>query len=297
MRSSLLFIVLFIVGIFAVQAQELNAIVGIDAEQTGQSNQQIFKTLEQQLTEFINNRSWTNTEYKNQERIDCSFTLIISEYDGTNFTATLQVGATRPVFNSTYDSPIYNYNDKQVSFRYKEFEPLNFNLNNFELNLVSVIAYHVYTIIGLDADSFELNGGDKYFAIAKQIVGTAASSSFSGWKPTDGTQSRYQYNNAILSSVYKEFHTAMYEYHRVGLDAMESDPKTAKLAIIGAIKTLKGINDRRPNSYLLRTFFDAKSEEIQAIFSGGPRVDIADLVENLTRMAPTKRSNWNEIKL
>ncbi|GHC54588.1 type IX secretion system protein PorD [Ulvibacter litoralis] len=296
MRSSILFIA-FIVGIFTVQAQELNSTVIIDAEQTGQSNQQIFKTLEQQLTEFINNRSWTNKEYKNQERIDCSFTLIVSEYDGTNFTASLQVGATRPVFNSTYDSPIYNYNDRQVSFMYKEFEPLTFNINTFDSNLVSVIAYHVYTIIGLDADSFELNGGDAYFAIAKQIVGTAASSNYSGWKPTDGTQSRYQYNNAILSNVYKEFHTAMYDYHRVGLDVMESKPKEAKVAIIGAIKTLKGINDRRPNSYLLRTFFDAKSEEIQAIFSGGPRVDIAELVENLTRMAPTKRSNWNEIKL
>lgn len=296
MRSSLFFIA-FLIGIFSGQAQELNATVLIDAEQTGQSNQQIFRTLEQQLTEFINNRSWTNKEYKNQERIDCSFTLIISEYDGTNFTASLQVGATRPVYNSTYDSPIYNYNDKQVSFQYKEFEPLNFNINNFESNLVSVISYHVYTIIGLDSDSFELNGGDTYFAIAKQIVGNAASSNYTGWKPTDGTQTRYQYNNAIISNVYKEFHTAMYDYHRVGLDTMESNPKEAKTAIIGAIKTLKGINDRRPNAYLLRTFFDAKSEEIQAIFSGGPRVDIAELVENLTRMAPTKRSNWNEIKL
>jgi len=293
----ILLLVSFIVGSFSVQAQELNCTVNIDAEQTGQSNLQIFRTLEQQLTEFVNNRSWTNTEYKNQERIDCNITLIISDYDGDTFSGSMQIGSSRPVFSSTYDSPIYNYNDKQVTFTYKEFEPLNFNLNVFESNLVSIISYHVYTMIGLDAASFELNGGDKFFGIAKQIVSTAASSNFSGWKPVDGTQSRYQYNNALLSNVYQEFHIVMYDYHRLGLDIMHDNKKNAKNVIIDAIKTLKGINDRRPNSYLLRTFFDAKEGEIQSIFSGGPRVDIADLVENLNRMAPTKRSAWAEIKL
>lgn len=296
MRRILLF-VLLLIGASTIQAQELNCTFSIDAVQTGQSNQQIFRTLERQLTEFINNTNWTNKEYKNQERIDCNMTLIISEYDGDNFSGTLQIGSSRPIYNSTYDSPIYNYNDRQISFDYKEFEPLNFNLNQYESNLVSIVAYHVYTLIGLDAATFELNGGDYYFSIAKQIVGTAASSGFTGWKPTDGTQSRYKYNEAIESNVYLEFHTAMYEYHRSGLDTMADNQKQAKLNIIAAIKTLKSINDRRPNSYLLRTFFDAKSDEIQSIFSGGPRVDIAQLVDNLTRMAPTKRSKWSKIKL
>jgi hypothetical protein len=152
-------------------------------------------------------------------------------------------------------------------------------------------------MIGLDAATYELKGGERYFAIAKQIIGTASSSNFSGWKPTDGTQSRYQYNNAILSNVYIEYQTALYNYHRKGLDLMEKDQKEAKSAIVGSIKTLKSINDRRPNSYLLRTFFDAKSDEIQTIFSGGPKVDIAGLLEDLNRMAPTRRSNWSEIKL
>lgn len=293
----ILLIVSLLVGVFTVEAQELNCTVTIDAEQTGQSNQQIFKTLETQLTEFINNTSWTNTEYKNQERIDCSMTLIISDYNGDNFSGSLQIGSSRPIYNSTYDSPIYNYNDKQVAFDYKEFEPLNFNLNVYESNLVSIISYHVFTLIGLDASTFERNGGDYYFNIAKQIVGTAASGGFSGWKPTDGTQSRYKYNEAVLSNVYREFHTAMYDYHRLGLDNMSKNQKDAKLALIDAIKTLKSINDRRPNSYLLRTFFDAKSGEIQSVFSGGPRVDIAELVDNLTRMAPTKRTEWSKIKL
>lgn len=296
MRRILLLVILF-GGITTATSQELNCTVVIDATQTGQSNNQIYRTLENQLTEFVNNRSWTNIEYKNQERIDCSITLIITSVEGNSFTGSMQIGSSRPVYNSTYDSPVYNYNDKQVSFNYKEFDPLNFNINSFDSNLVSVISYHVYTMIGLDAATYELQSGERFFAIAKQIINTAASSNFPGWKPTDGTQSRYQYNNAILSNVYVEFQTALYEYHRKGLDLMEKEPKKAKSTIVGAIKTLKGINDRRPNSYLLRTFFDAKSDEIQSIFSGGPKVDVATLIENLNRMSPTRRSNWAEIKL
>ena len=257
----ILFIVSFLILSVSTQAQEINATITLDAEQTGQNNLQVFRTLEQQLTEFINNTNWTDKVYKNQERIDCNFTLIISDYDGTSFSGSLQIQASRPVYGSTYDSPIYNYNDRQVSFNYKEFEPLDFNLNNFESNLISVIAYHVFTVIGLD-----------------------------------GTQSRYRYNDALLSNVYAEFHEGMYQYHRMGLDTMILDQKEAKANIMAAIATLKSINDRRPNSYLLRTFFDAKSDEIQTIFSGGPQVNIATLIENLNRMAPTKRSNWSKIK-
>lgn len=281
----------------AIQAQELNATVTIDAEQTGQPNYQVFRTLESQLTDLLNNTTWTNREFKNQERIDCNFTLILTGFESTSFTGSLQIQSSRTTFNSTYDSPIYNYNDRQFSFEYSEFQPLVFNINTFDSNLVSVLAYHVYTIIGLDADSFAPNGGDQYFAIARQIVNNAASSNFSGWKATDGSQSRFRYNDAIISNVYQEFRNAMYTYHRLGLDSMESNTREAKLKVIDAIAQLKSVNDRRPNSYLLRTFFDAKADEIASIFSGGPQVDINTLVTNLNRIAPTRRSSWSNIKL
>ena len=292
-------ITLFFCGLCAVaiQAQELNATVTIDAEQTGQPNYQVFRTLEDQLTEFLNNTTWTNREFKNQERIDCNFTLIISSFESTSFSGSLQVQSSRTVFNSTYDSPMYNYNDRQFNFEYSEFQPLVFNINTFDSNLVSVLAYHVYTLIGLDADSFAPNGGDEFFVIAKQIVNNAASSNFSGWKATDGSQSRYRYNDAIVSNVYQEYRDALYTYHRLGLDRMESNTREGKLKIIDAIAQLKSVIDRRPNSYLLRTFFDAKSDEITSIFSGGPQVDINTLVTNLNRIAPTRRSNWSNIRL
>ncbi|QNJ99232.1 type IX secretion system protein PorD [Constantimarinum furrinae] len=295
MRKLILLFSFLITGLVG-QSQELNCTVTVDAEQTGQPNQQVFRTLAQQVTEFVNNTKWTNKVYKNQERIDCNMSIIINSYESDSFSATLQVQSSRTIFGSTYDSPVYNYNDRQFSFDYVEFQPLNFNINNFDSNLISVIAYHVYTIIALDADTYSPNGGQEYFEVAKQIVNTAASSNFSGWKATDGNQSRYRYNDAMLSNVYQEFHDALYQYHRKGLDVMGEDQKAAKQQIVEAIAKLKNINDRRPNSFLLRTFFDAKSDEIQAIFSGGPKVDIVQLVENLNRMAPTKRSNWSEIK-
>ena len=295
MFKNLLFVPIFFVSIFSY-AQELNCSVYINAEQTGQPNNQVFRILETQLTEFINTTAWTDKSYKNQEKIECNMSIIISNFDSNLFTATIQIQSSRPVYGSSYTSPIYNYNDKQFNFSYVEFQPLVFNINSFTSNLISVIAFHVYTIIGLDADTFELNGGEPYFAIAKQIVNIAATSGFRGWKSTDGKQSRYSLNDALLSQVYSEFHSAMYEYHINGLDLMSTSPRTAKTNIAGAINILKGINDRRPNSYLLRTFFDAKSDEIQSIFSDGPAVDITSLINNLNRMAPTKRSNWAEIK-
>ena|SRR5690554_313772 len=292
----LLFFILCTAIIFPATAQELNCTVTVDAEKTGQPNLQVFSTLQSQLLEFINNTKWTDKVYKNQERIDCNMTLVINSYEGETFSGTLQIQSSRPVYGSTYDSPVYNYYDKQVTFRYKEFEPLALNLNSFDSNLISVIAFHVYTVIGLDADTFSPEGGKPYFEIAKQITSTAASSSYSGWKATDGNQTRYSYNDALLSSVYKDFHDAMYMYHREGMDKMESNQLEGKKVIADAINRLKGISDRRPNSYLVRTFFDAKTDEIQAVFSGGPKVDITKLVENLNRLAPTKRSNWSEIK-
>lgn len=295
MTRYLIFFSIFFISVFS-NAQELNCTVTINADQTGQPNLQVFRTLESQLLDFINTTKWTEKAYKNQERIDCNMSIIVTEFDSNLFSATIQIQASRPVFQSSYSSPIYNFNDRQFNFVYSEFEPLNFNINSFGSNLISVIAFHIYTIIGLDADTFELNGGEQYFDIAKQIVNTAASSGSKGWKSADGNQSRFRFNDALISQVYKEFHTAMYEYHRNGLDLMHNQQREAKLGIVKSIGILKTINDRRPNSFILRTFFDAKSDEIQSIFSDGPAVDITELINNLNRMAPTKRSNWAEIK-
>ena len=296
MLRNLLLLFFCLCSVF-VEAQELNATVTIDAEQTGQPNAQVFRTLKDQLTELLNETQWTNRTFTNQERIDCNFTLILQGFESTSFSGSLQVQSSRTVFGSTYDSPVYNYNDRQFVFEYSEFQPLVFNINNFDSNLVSVLAYHVYTIIGLDADTFAPFGGDPYFAQARQIVNTAASSSFQGWKAVDGTQSRYRFNDAVLSNVYQDFRQVMYDYHRKGLDLMSTNLKNGKTGVRDAVILLKKVNDRRPNSFLMRTFFDAKANEIQQIFSDGPTIEITELVEVVKRIAPTKSDSWSKIKL
>ena len=151
-------------------SQELACTVTVDARQTGNENLQIFKSLQNQLTEFINNTKWSNRNIKNNERIDCSMFINISSYDNDSFQATLQIQSSRPIYNSSYNSPVYNFNDKNFTFRYQEFQNLIFNPDVFESNLVSVIAFHIYMIMGIDADTFDLNSGDIFYNQARKIL-------------------------------------------------------------------------------------------------------------------------------
>lgn len=287
--------IIFLLSSCIALAQELSAVVVINAEQTARAELQVFKTLERELTEFINNTKWTDRPFKQQERIDCTFNLIINGLEGTNFQATLQVGASRPVYNSNYNSPIFNFNDRQVAFEYTEFEPLIYNPVEFDSNLVSIIAYYVYTIIGMDASTFKLNDGDEYFEEAKQIVTTAQPSQNAGWSPQDGAQSRFRLNEDLLSPNLKEFSSIMYTYHRVGLDLMAEDKEKAKQNIAATVMQTNKMYNERPNNFLTRVFFDTKAEEIAAMFSGGPSVNITDLIEILNKVAPTKSTFWRQI--
>jgi hypothetical protein len=291
-------ILLFLMLCFSVSAytQELNCNVVINAEQTGNSNLPIFKTLQKQIFEFVNTTKWTNREYTNQERIECSMYINITEYAGDAFKATIQVQSSRPVYGSSYTSPVQNLNDKDFSFRYLEFQNMVYNPNSFESNLISVLAFHVYMVLGVDADTFELNGGDDYFDQAQTIVNYSQVDGAQGWKLSDGNQSRYVLITDMLSQTFEDYRSVMYEYHRNGLDIMSTDQKEAKTNIANALISFEAMNRVRPNSFILRTFFDAKTDEIQDIFSAGPSVDITKLVSVLNRVAPTYSSQWRNIK-
>ncbi|MEY8848710.1 DUF4835 family protein [Psychroserpens sp. XS_ASV72] len=290
-------IVYLVILAFSLQshAQELNCDVIVNAQLTGNENVQIFKTLERQLKEFINSTSWTNKSFKPQERINCSMVINVNDYNNDNFQATIQVQSSRPVYGSTYSTPVYNYNDKDFNFQYLEFQNMVYNQNQFESNLISVLAFHVYMILGMDADTFTFKGGDEYYAQAQVILNYSRQGNYKGWKLEDGQQSRFILIDNILSDTYKEFRSVLYDYHRNGLDQMHSDTKEGKLAIAQSLSGLLAMNNRRPNSYLLRVFFDAKAEEIEDIFSGGPTVNISDLVSTLTRIAPMHASKWRNI--
>lgn len=287
---------IFLIFCGTAAAQELNCEVVINAEQTGRAEASVFQTLQNSLTEFINQTRWTNREFLPQERINCSMFINITSYDGNNFTGTIQVQSSRPVFGSTMISPVFNFNDEQLGFSYTEYQPFTFSPNQYDSNLVSIVSFYVYTILGLDADTFSEQGGTAHYQTANQIAGTAQQGPYGGWKATDGNRSRYQLNADLLSNTYSAYRNALYTYHRQGLDVMHMSPQEGKKAVAASLVDLRRMHSRRPNSLLVRTFFDAKSDEIAQIFSGGPSVDIREVVDALNSMAPTFSEKWGNIR-
>ncbi len=295
MCKLLLFLGLFSICV-VLNGQELNATITVNADQVSQTNQQIFQTLERSLMDFVNKTKWTNKVYKDNERVNAQMFITITEYDSDRFSGTIQIQSSRPVFNTSYESTVFNYKDNQFNFQYIEFQPLVFNENVFESNLVAVLAYYAYIILGIDADTFALEGGTDYFRKAQQITTQAQGSSFAGWnQSTSDNRTRFDFITDLLSNTYKEYRVAMYNYHRKGLDILGDNNSTGKQVIAGTINLFQTIANRRPNAFLVQTFFDAKSEEIQNIFSDGPKVDIVKLKETLNKVAPFYSGIWNDI--
>jgi hypothetical protein len=277
-------------------SQELNCTVNVIAQQTGNDNNVVFKTLEKQLMEFINNTKWAEKTFGLEERINCSMVINVREYSNDRFSASLQVSSSRPIYNSTYSSPVYNYNDKDFNFQYLEFQNLVYNPIQFESNLMSVLSFHVYMILGMDGDSFLLNGGDEYLKQAQTIANYSQQLNGQGWKLEDGLQSRFALIDNLMSPTFKEMRSAMYNYHIEGLDRMSESTKNAKSQVISSLSELQKVHRRRPNSYLMRVFFDAKSDEIMDVLSGGPSVNITEAMDILNRIAPMHSQKWRNIK-
>ena len=280
---------------FVLKAQELNAVITVNSDQVGQTNQQIFKTLERSLNDFVNKTKWTNRTYTEVEKLNVRMFVTVTEYQNNRFKASLQLQSSRPVYNTSYESPVFNYKDNQFNFEYTEFQPLVFNENVFESNLVGVVAYYAYIMLGIDADTFELNGGTDFYRKAQNIVTQAQGSSAAGWSQDTSERTRFELVDNLLSNTFKEYRVAMYNYHRKGLDILADNNSTGKQVIAGTMRLLETLVKRRPNAFLIQTFFDAKSEEIQNVFSDGPKVDIVQLKETLNKIAPLYSSTWNAI--
>lgn len=291
------FILLFSLSVFLWgNAQELTCVITVNSDQIDQTNQQIFGTMEKSLNDFVNNNKWGNRIYNENERVSARMFITVTEYASPNFKATIQIQSSRPVFNTSYESPVFNYKDNQFNFSYIEFEPLVFNPNSFESNLVGVISYYVYIILGLDADTFSLEGGTEFYQQAQQIVTQAQGVGSTGWRQsTTDKKNRFVLVDNLLSNTFREYRIAMYNYHRKGLDIMGDNNSTGKQVIAGTMRLFESLIKRRPNALLIQSFFDAKSEEIANIFSDGPKIDLVALKETLNRVAPFYSSTWNEI--
>ena len=293
MNRILTFLVFLTFGL--TQAQQLNCTVTVNTERLPNANQQVFKTLQTSLSEFVNKTDWTGTVLKQNERINCSMYITLSSYSSDQFSGTIQIQSSRLIFNSTYSSPVFNFNDKDFNFKYTEYEPLLFNPSVYESNLVSVISFYSSVILGMDADTFQSGAGNQYFETAQNIANVAQQGGFKGWTQTDGLQNRYYLINDMLSPMFADLRQTSFLYH-TGLDTMSDDLKGAKEKIKSSVVLIGKLNSVRPNAFLTRVFFDAKSDEIVSIFSGGPSIPVTDLTDVLNRVSPLNSTKWSQIK-
>jgi hypothetical protein len=285
-------------AICSSDAQEFNFTVQVNAQNVAQPDQPIFKTLETSLQEFLNNTKWTDQKFKEEEKINASLVFVVTAYDNDRFRGNFQISVSRPVFNSSYTTPIFNFKDNDIAFEYVEYAPFFYNRNQYENNLISLISFYTYTALGIDGDTFELRGGQTFHEEAQNIVNLAqGSQGVQGWKASDGLISRFRLNDDMLSETYKEYREVMYSYHLKGLDTFSKDSKAGKIILKKYIQQFNELHDRRPNSLLQRTFFDAKADEIMSVYSSGPAVDIRELKVTLQKIAPNQSSKWRNIKV
>ena len=285
-----------------LHSQELQANVAVIANRLPSTiDHKQFQTLQTALYNFINGRQWSNEAFKSNEKIICNFLInISSNTDPTTFQATLTVQAGRPIYNSSYQSPLINFQDENFTFRYVEYQTLDFNENRvqgsepYAANLTAEIAYYVYMILGLDFDTFSLRGGDPYFQKALNIVNNAPEAqSINGWKPFDGVRNRYWLIENLTNSKYTMVHDAYYSYFRSGLDQLYDKEDDARTAILNALNMLNTVNTETPNTMILQFWFQGKSTELDKIFQKSPPDEKARALDLLTRL---DISNLNKYK-
>lgn len=279
-----------------MSAQELNCTVNVNFQQVEGTETKVFENLERAIFEFVNNRKWTNYNYTVEERIECTILVTISNRVSTNqFTGSLNIALKRPVYDAAYNSTDLNYIDKDFQFEYVEFQPLDFQENTFMSNLTSVLAYWIYMFIGIDFDTFMLNGGDQFYEKAKNIVTAAQNENFPGWKAFENQKNRYWLVENLQNPAYQPIRTFLYEYHRRGLDLMYEDANRGRANILKSLKYLDQIKDQRPGLFLLQIIFDAKSDEFVNIFSEGSPSEQAQAMNLLMKIDPANSGKYETI--
>lgn len=281
-------------------SQELYCNVQVSAQKIQGSNREIFQSMQRDIYEFMNSMVWTDNLFSFSERIECNLLIKLDEQlSADEFRGTIQVQLSRPVYNTTYESTILNFIDNNFQFRYVEFQPLEFNPNSHTSNLVSVLAYYAYLLIGMDFDTYTQGGGTPYFQVAEKIVTNAQNAPEQGWKPYDGSRNRNRYwlVKNILDNEYAGVRQFLYLYHLKGLDRMESDMTQARTEIYESVRRLQEVYRRRPDPfmYLMTVVLDAKADEIVNIFSQGFPEEKNRVVQILTEIDPANETKYQKI--
>lgn len=305
MRKRIIIVLAFVVGTGIVNAQEIQARLTVMTNKISTNiDKKIFNTLQTALTNFLNNRKWSNDVFAPNEKIQCNFLLNIEQELGNNiYKGKLTVQAARPVYNTTYDSPIINFIDDDVVFRYQEFQPIEYNENRIQgndpvaANLTAILAYYVNIILGLDYDSFSLRGGDPYFKKAWNIVNNAPESrDITGWRSFESLRNRYWLAENLNNNRFALIHDVLYSYYRSGLDIFYENEEEGRKGILNSLNFLNTINAENPNSMLMQFFFQGKSAELVKVFSKANGDTKARAKDILSRLDITNTSAYKELR-
>lgn len=279
------------------QGQELNCQVTVISPTIQMSNKRIFNTMQQSIWQFMNNRKWTSNKYQNNEKIECGLQIEITSASTDQFTAKVQINSFRPVFGSAYKTNILNYRDLDWTFNYVEFQQMDFQENASVSNLTSLLAFYAYIIIGMDYDTYSLEGGTPYFTKAQSIANINVTQP--GWEANAGKtalRNRYYLIENLMNARYKPLRKMYYEYHRKGLDIMHKKPEEGREAVTKAIKLMEPVAQILPNAMYIRIFFDAKVNELVNIYKEAPASDQNKMVELLGRLDPGNQAKYDKIK-
>ena len=283
----------------ATTAQELNCRVNINYSSLSTTPTPVFQSLQKDVTAFLNDRHWTNHHYEPNERIECNVMITITEFNGVDrFGGTIQVNLSRPVYMTSYNSPLFTFKegDGKFTFTYLEGENLQFIENTATSNLTQVLAFYAYVILGYDYDTFSPLGGSDYFKKALRVALTAQGSGYEGWSSADTKQnSRYNLVDALLDKRFENLRLGEYYYHRQGLDVMPSDPNAARRKMLEALKSIQRSERAKPNSLIVSLFFTAKSDEIVNVFSESPQTEKNEVMQILKELDVTNMAKYQKI--
>jgi hypothetical protein len=288
------FILLFIPGL--VFSQELNCNVEINSERIQTSDRLIFEDMERSFEDFLNNKKWTSDQFNVEERINCNLLITMDRNPSVgNFEATVQIQAARPIYNSNYETILLNFADRDWVFQYFESQPLQFADNLINDNLTAMLAFYAYIILTLDYDSFSPEGGTEYLEKAWNIIQNAQQSGASGWQQFESNRNRYWLAENLLSPQLKDIRELNYNYHRLALDEFIDKPDEARKVILEGLKKIQAMNKARPNSVIIISFFDAKSDELARIFSQGNMAIRRQAYDIAVELDPTQAEKYKSM--
>lgn len=277
-------------------AQELNCQVTFNTDQIEGTNKQVFETLQQAVSEYMNTTVFTNAQFAANEKIDCRMFFTIKEYKDDTFTGDLQVQSTRPVYNSSYTTTLINFKDTKLEFAYRENEPLVYSVNNMESQLTAILNFYAFLFLAVDFDSFAPNGGEPYFERLQQIVQMAQSSGESGWKAFEDTKNRSAVLSGFTDAATSGIRKLLYDYHRTGLDNMSVSVDKGRAAVTESLGEIEKIYKGAPMSVMLSMFKDAKFDELVNIYSKAPAEERTKVYNLLQPIYPTEEKRLEEIK-